>query len=150
VTFTPGWGAPERIVLPKLVSWTDHDNPGVRHYSGAAVYAKEFELTELPKDGRMVLDLGDVQVLASVKLNGCETGVVWKSPYALDVTDAVQRGRNRLEVRVVNVWVNRLIADAALPPEQRLTWASWNPFLAGDMLLPSGLLGPVQIRATRK
>lgn len=146
VTFTPGWGAPERIDLPKLISWPEHENPDVRHYSGAAVYAKEFELTELPKGGRVVLDLGEVQVLASVKLNGQELGLVWKPPYAVDVTDGIKRGRNRLEVRVVNVWVNRLIADAALPPGRRLTWASWTPYRAGDVPLPSGLLGPVVLR----
>ena len=94
----------------------------------------------------MVLDLGEVQVLASVKLNGQELGLVWKPPYAVDVTDGIKRGRNRLEVRVVNVWVNRLIADAALPPGRRLTWASWTPYRAGDVPLPSGLLGPVVLR----
>lgn len=146
VNFTPGWGAPERIELPELISWTEYENPGVRHYSGAAVYAKEFEMPQLATSERAVLDLGAVQVLASVKLNGRDLGVVWKQPYALDVTDALKPGRNRLEVRVVNVWVNRLIADAALAPEQRLTWASWSPFHPGDPLLPSGLLGPVVLR----
>lgn len=150
VKFTPGWGAPERIELPKLISWTEHDDAGVRNYSGAAVYAMEFEMPQLATGECTVLDLGGVQVLASVKLNGRDLGVVWKQPYALDVTGALKPGRNRLEVRVVNVWVNRLIADAALPPEQRLTWASWSPFRAGDALLPSGLLGPVQIRMAGK
>jgi hypothetical protein len=95
-----------------------------------------------------VLDLGQVQTLALVKINGKELGPLWTGPYALDVTAAARTGNNHLEVRVVNVWVNRLIADAALPPGQRLTWASWNPFRPDDPLLPSGLLGPVQIRAS--
>ena len=147
VNFAPGWGAPDRIQLPKLMSWTEHENVGVRHYSGAAVYMKEFEMPELRRGERVMLDLGEVQVLASVKLNDRGMGVLWKPPYAVDVADALKPGHNRLEVRVVNVWVNRLIADAALPPEQRLTWASWNPFRPGDALLPSGLLGPVQLRS---
>ena len=146
VKFSPGWGAPEQIQLTDLMSWTDHADPGVQHYSGSAVYTKDFDWPALRPGERVTLDLGQVAVLAAVKLNGHELGVVWKEPYALDVTPALQPGPNRVEVRVVNLWVNRLIADSALPPEQRLTWVTWSPFRPSDRLLPSGLLGPVLLR----
>jgi len=93
-----------------------------------------------------VLDLGEVKVLAAVKLNGHDLGVVWKTPYALDITRALQSGKNSLEVRVVNTWVNRLVTDAGLPAEKRLTWTTDNPYHPSDPLLPSGLLGPVFLR----
>ena len=147
VRFTPGWGAPEHIEMPRLQSWTDNADPGVQHYSGAAVYTQEFELRTLPASGRVVMDLGGVAVLAVAKLNGRDLGVAWKSPYAFDVTSALRRGHNTLEVRVENLWVNRLIADAGLPEAERKTWVTWNPQKTTDALLPSGLLGPVVLRA---
>ena len=145
VRFTPGWGAPEQVVFNNLISWTEHPDFGVRHYSGTAIYSNEFELAPVPSGKRIILDLGKVSVLAAVKLNGRDLGVVWKEPYALDVTGALRPGKNSLEIRVVNLWVNRLIADAGLPPEKRLTWATWNPYRSNDKLLPSGLLGPVKL-----
>ena len=148
VQFTPGWGAPEQITIPKLISWTDHSDPGIQHYSGPAIYTKDFELPVLPSGERIILDLGKVAVLASVKLNGHNLGVVWKEPYALDVTGALKPGRNTLDVRVVNTWVNRLIADAGLPDGKRLTWTTDNPYHPTDPLLPSGLLGPVYLRSS--
>ena len=62
------------------------------------------------------------------------------------MTKALRYGKNRLEVKVVNVWTNRLIADAGLPESQRVSWATYNPYKPGDRLLPSGLLGPVVLR----
>jgi hypothetical protein len=97
---------------------------------------------------RIILDLGKVAVLAAVKLNGRDFGVVWKEPYAIDVTDGLRPGRNELEIRVVNTWVNPLIGFAALPEDQRVTWATWSPFRLGDALQSSGLLGPVVLRSS--
>ena len=146
VRFTPGRGAPQRAEFPALISWPKHDNPGIQHFSGAAVYSKTFDLPVLAAGERVTLDLGEVAVLAAVTLNGRDLGVVWKKPYALDVTAALRAGRNELEIRVVNTWVNRLIADVALPEADRITWLTWNPCRPGDALLPSGLLGPVVLR----
>jgi hypothetical protein len=92
------------------------------------------------------VDLGEVHALASVRLNGHDLSVVWKSPFAINATNALRAGRNELEVRVVNTWVNRLIADAALPADQRLTWTTDNPYRATDPLVISGLLGLVCLR----
>jgi hypothetical protein len=147
VRFSSGGGAPEQSSFPELISWSDHPDAGVRHFSGAAVYTKDFDLPEIPPGRRLILDLGKVAVLASVKINGRDLGVLWKQPFAIDVTDALRPGRNNLEIRVVNTWVNRLIGDAALPEDQRIAWATWSPFKPGDALPPSGLLGPVMLRS---
>ncbi|MFO1512974.1 MAG: glycosyl hydrolase, partial [Verrucomicrobiota bacterium] len=145
VRFTPGWGAPEQVTFTNLVSWTDYPDAGVRYYSGSATYTKDFKLPALRPGERITLDLGKVAVLASVKLNGHDFGVLWKEPHALDVTGALKPGQNTLEVRVVNTWGNRLIADAGLPKSERKTWATWNPYRPDEKLLPSGLLGPVRL-----
>jgi hypothetical protein len=145
VRFTPGWGAPDSVDMPRLQSWTEAADHGVRHYSGSATYTREFDWSET-RDGRVWLDLGKVAVVASVTFNGRPLGTAWKSPYAFDITDALKGGRNQLEVRVTNVWTNRLILDSGLPEAERKTWVTWNPYKPRDALLPSGLLGPVTLR----
>ena len=149
VRFQPGSGVPEQLTFPELISWTEHSDSGVRNYAGTATYVQEFELSTVPA-GKVVLDLGRVEVVASVSLNGVELGALWKAPFATDVTRALRPGKNRLEVKVANVWTNRLIADAGLPASKRISWATYNPYKAGDRLLPSGLLGPVLLRAVSK
>ena len=67
----------------------------------------------------MVLDLGRVEVVAEVFVNGRRAGAVWKEPYRVDITDAVRAGANQLEVRVTTLWPNRLIGDEQLPPEDQ-------------------------------
>lgn len=148
IRFPPGLGAPAQASLPELIPWNQHADPGIRHFSGAATYFKSFESAAKPTGARMFLDLGTVNILAAVKLNGRDLGVLWKEPFAIDITEALQTGRNDLEIRVVNTWVNRLIADAALPEDRRISWATWSPFKPGDTLQPSGLMGPVVLRVS--
>jgi len=149
VGFQPNLGAPEQLKFPELISWTQHSDPGVRNYSGTATYVQEFDLSAIPA-GKVMLDLGIVDVVASVSLNGVDLGALWKASFAVDVTKELRPGKNRLEVKVANVWSNRLIADAGLPESKRVSWASYNPYKAGDRLLSSGLLGPVQLRTSGK
>ena len=94
-----------------------------------------------------MLDLGKVDVIASVAVNGQSFGDVWKPPFAVDVTSALHPGKNHFEVKVANLWTNRLIADAKLPEAQRLTWTNYPMYRPDARRLPSGLLGPVVLRA---
>jgi hypothetical protein len=91
---------------------------------------------------------GDVQVMARVKLNDHDLGILWKPPYRVDITAALQPGSNTLEIRVANLWPNRMIGDAALPAADRFTWSSYEPFTQDTPLPKSGLLGPVTIHRT--
>ena len=54
---------------------------------------------------------------------------------------------NVLEISVVNLWANRLIRDAALPPAEQVTKTDKNPFKKDHALFPSGLYGPVTLLA---
>ena len=146
--FPPKWGAPDQVTLDKLISWTTHADAGVRHFSGTATYTTEFAWQGGAAQTKYFLDLGAVRELAQVFINGQDLGVLWKPPFRVEITGALKAGQNRLEVRVTNLWPNRLIGDAALPKEKRLTWSTFEqPYQAGDPLLPSGLLGPVEIQA---
>ena len=145
VAFEPRLGGPESIRFDKLIDWTRHDEPGIRHYSGKAVYDIAFQLGEQTKNQRTFLNLGRVKDLAEVRLNGRRLGVLWCSPWRVEITAALQPGQNSLQVTVVNQWVNRLIGDASLPAEKRIARTTWNPYKPDSPLLESGLLGPLRL-----
>jgi hypothetical protein len=145
VQFQSGRGAPEQIVMEQLTDWSQHPDTGVKYFSGQATYRTTFSLDPKleAKDSRWVLDLGQVFVCAQVKLNGQDVGIVWRSPFQVEITRAIRPGENVLEITVANLWPNRLIGDQSLPPEKRIAWTTWNPYTKDTPLLRSGLLGPV-------
>ena len=143
VRFTPGWGAPAQATFDKLLSWSEHPDPGIRYYSGTARYATRIDL---PAGREWTLDLGDVREIAEVWLNGQPLGILWKKPFTVKLASGARVGPNELEIEVVNLWPNRLIGDQQLPPEKRLTNTNITKFTADSPLMPSGLLGPVVLR----
>lgn len=152
--FQPNRGAPERLTLDALTDWSQHADAGVRFFSGTATYRKTFDWKPLAstianRQSPIFLDLGRVEVMARVRLNGQDVGVVWKTPFRLDVSDALRPGENVLEITVANLWPNRLIGDAGLPEPQRIAWTTWNPFTKDTALLESGLLGPVTLEVLK-
>jgi hypothetical protein len=128
VTFPANRGAPPRVTLPRLISLHRHSDPGVRYFSGSATYSKPVAIpvSAAGKKKRLYLDLGRVEVLAEVRWNGKDLGIAWKPPYRLDITDVAGPGDNRLEVRVTNLWPNRLIGDEFLPPENEYSTKGTN------------------------
>jgi len=122
VNFPPKLGAPAQIILPELISLHKHSNAGVKYFSGTAVYTKTFSLANKSAGNkRWLLDLGRVEVIAEVRLNGNHLGTLWKRPYRVDVTEALQEGLNKLEVSVTNLWPNRLIGDEQLQDPDKFT-----------------------------
>jgi hypothetical protein len=93
--------------------------------------------------------------MAAVRVNGVELGVLWKPPFAVEITRAVRAGRNSLTLRVTNTWRNRLIGDYGKPAGERETFVvpmlrkgqPWLPGGPGAALSPAGLLGPVTLRS---
>ena len=172
VEFDPKWGGPGSINFENLKSWSDHIEDGVRYYSGTATYRKIFKFDQpevWTPNSRIHLDLGKVASLGDVTLNGQHLGIVWNSPYRVDVTHAIKSGPNTLEVQVANVWVNRLIGDEHLPedsdrapdgqllkwpgwvlegkksPTGRFTFTTYRQWSKDNPLIQSGLLGPVRL-----
>lgn len=171
VHFQPNRGAPDKIAFESLTDWGRHANEGVKYFSGTATYTKTITPPAgwLAGNRRCYLDLGRVAVIAQVKLNGKNLGILWKPPFRVDVTDALRGGENRLEVKVVNLWINRMIGDEQLPedsdrnpngtlkewpqwvnegqpsPAGRFTFTSWRLWKKDSPLQESGLLGPVRL-----
>lgn len=171
VCFPPNQGAPQKELFDTLSSWSVSPKEGIRHFSGTAVYKKNFSIPKnLMKSGySLELDLGSVRVIAEVIVNGKNLGVIWKAPFTVNLDHAVHEGINELEVRITNLWPNRLIGDEGLPedselsgrsikewpewllnhterPSKRTTFTTYRHWNKEDHLLPSGLLGPVIIR----
>ena len=147
VAFDPHWGGPATTNFPILSDWTQHPDEGIRNYSGTAVYSKTFDLPEkFPIGKPLFLDLGTVHEIAEVTLNGKKLGTLWCPPYRVEITDVVKQSGNRLEIKVINTWFNRVLHDQSLPQAQRLT--STNIRLKSKLTpLPSGLFGPILLSA---
>jgi hypothetical protein len=157
VSFPSNWGAPPSVQLDQLISWTNHADAGVKYFSGTANYTKNLQAPqEWFKPGtKLVLDLGTVKEVAEVSVNGTPAQLLWRPPFRADVTGALKPGANRLEIKVTNLWANRMIGDQELPKEKRYTWSTFDPYRK-DLpiaqtyhlgLLESGLLGPVKVSA---
>jgi len=144
VRFQEGRGAPEEVELQSLASLSESDVPGIRYFSGTATYTKEFRWRGKLVDG-ILLDLGEVGDMARVFLNGVDLGLAWKVPYRVDVSPALKKGLNKLEIRVTNTWVNRTIGDEQPGVVKRITYVPYKEYEADDPLLPSGLMGPVRL-----
>lgn len=149
VQFNSSLGGPkEAITLSSLTDWAQHPDSAIRFYSGTAVYSKTFNYHG--QKGKTVwLNLGAVNNLAQVFVNGKDCGVAWTAPYRIDISKAVKEGKNTIQIEVVNTWNNRLVGDSHLPKEKRITYTAY-PFKMEDKpLLPAGLLGPVVVEVER-
>ena len=173
VRFDPKWGGPASVIFDKLADWTSHPEPGIRYYSGTAIYQKTFDGASGNR-----LDLGVVNHIARVRINGRDLGVVWTAPWNVGIpTGLLKPTGNQLEIEVTNVWANRLIGDEQEPadcewspghhfkgqggflkrfpdwfvenkprPSQgRYCFTTWNYFTQQSPLVPSGLVGPITL-----
>ncbi len=135
---------PEHVTLDRLISWSDHPDAGVKYFSGTAAYSKTIAVPAglLDARRRFYLDLGQVAVMAQVELNGHDLGILWKAPYRVDVTGVLRPGDNDLEVKVVNLWINRLIGDEQLPEDSERnsngTLKQWPEWLIKGQPSPTG------------
>lgn len=137
-------GPKEVVKTDKLFDWATSSDKAIANYSGTAVYTTSLDLKSVPS-GRTMLDLGNVMVMAKVKVNGKDAGGAWTYPYRVDITPYLKSGKNVIEVEVANNWRNRMIADSALPESDRTSYCNLSLFTPGDTLQASGLMGPVKV-----
>jgi len=171
VAFDTAWGGPASIEFNTLSDWSKRPEDGIRFYSGIALYSKTFDLPaslSSVNKSDIYLNLGKVMNLARVKLNGKDLGVVWTAPWEVNITDAVKKKNNRLEIEVANLWINRLIGDESMPwdgiekdkwpewllnsttrPTKRYTFTTHRYYKANDPLVESGLIGPVTLTLSK-
>lgn len=147
VEFQEGRGAPEEVAFSALSSFTESKEPGIRYFSGIATYRNSFIFDgEVPASA--VLDLGQVNDIAEVYVNGTLCGTAWKAPYRVDVSEPLRRGENMLEIRVANPWANRIIGDQQPETREKVTWTDMRYYFPTSPLRSAGLLGPVKLSTT--
>lgn len=147
LSFQEKRGAPSQTTLQTLTAWNENSDQGIKYFSGTGTYSRKIEApADWIKSGtNLWLDLGNVKNLAEVIVNGKSLGVVWHPPFRINLTGAVKQGENSLEIRVTNLWVNRLIGDQQPGVEKKITYTTMIFYRADSPLMPSGLLGPVRI-----
>ncbi|MFC2087708.1 glycosyl hydrolase, partial [Bacteroidota bacterium] len=165
VTFPEGWGAPPQKRFAELKSWTEFEEEGIKSFSGTATYYNTITVDEnrLEQNQSIIIDLGEVRDIAEVYINNTSAGILWKKPYAVDITNLLNPGENDLKIEVVNLWINRLSGDMLLDPEDRYCKTN-QPYITEknqigrnpgweDQIFhiqPAGLLGPIKFISTKK
>jgi hypothetical protein len=149
VGFQPERGAPDQAIIETLVPWNENADLGIKYFSGTGTYSKTLQAPAewFNQGSQLWLDLGSVKNLAEILVNGKSLGIVWKTPFRVNVTGAMKEGENKLEIKVTNLWVNRLIGDMQPGVKKKITYTTMPFYRADSPLFPSGLLGPVTIHS---
>ncbi len=153
LSFPENWGAPPSVLLDTLISWTDHPEEGIKYFSGTATYTNNLQISknDLESEQELLLNLGEVLDVAEVVVNDKSAGVLWTKPYELDIRDFVKEGSNKVEIKITNMWINRLTGDMDLPEDEKFCRTN-RPYITKDYsaigdetyrVQPAGLLGPV-------
>ncbi|HNP21808.1 MAG TPA: glycosyl hydrolase [Panacibacter sp.] len=152
VSFQKDRGAPAAATFDKLASFTENADAGIKYFSGTAAYTKTVNAPAswFTKDAELWLNLGEVKNIAEVSVNGKSLGILWKKPFRVNVTGALKQGDNTIEIKVTDLWVNRLIGDAQPGVTNKITYTTMPFYQANSKLLPAGLLGPVQVMSVNR
>jgi hypothetical protein len=144
--FDTASGGPAKLIqMEELRDWTRTKDTAIKFYSGTVVYSNSFDAYRVTDN--MWLELTDLHDIATVKVNGKDCGTLWVAPYTLNITEAIKKGINTIEIAVTNTWHNRLIADNIFPPDRRRTFTTAPFRLDRKPLLPAGLIGEVRVMA---
>jgi hypothetical protein len=168
IKFDTTWGGPEMTETDSLYDWSKSSVAGIRYYSGIAVYTKSFDMPDdagIQEKTQLFMDFGKLKNMGRIKLNGKDLGIVWTAPWQVNITDALKRKGNQLEIEVANLWINRLIGDESQPwdgvkdnkwpdwllngtprESKRFTFTTHRYYKENDTLAESGMMGPVTIK----
>lgn len=150
VAFQEGRGAPASTVMTTLTPLNENADESIRYFSGVASYRNRFDTPVGWAEGAPLwLDLGEVNDIAEVRVNGQQAGGIWHAPWRIDIGHLARAGANDIEIRVANRWINRLIGDAQPGVEEKIGFTVLPTYAADAPLRPSGLVGPVTLLVER-
>ena len=126
-----------------LFDWSKDTDNKIKYYSGTATYRSVFLWKDNSHKKQVYLQLGKVDVMASVRIIGVDCGTAWTAPYQVEIGNTLKKGTNTIEIQVVNTWANAINgSDKGKPPFPGI-WTNAKYRLSGDLLLESGLIGPI-------
>jgi alpha-L-rhamnosidase/Glycosyl hydrolases family 2, sugar binding domain len=137
--------ANKSIEMNKLVSLTENQDADIKYFAGTASYENTFQVSAIDILAQYSIDLGDVKNIAELIVNGKNIGIAWKKPFVFDISEAIQAGENTIQVKVTNLWPNRLIGDAQPGVTNKTTFTTMPFYQANSPLFPSGLMGEVKL-----
>ncbi|MBC8005880.1 MAG: hypothetical protein H7X84_10435 [Verrucomicrobia bacterium] len=117
VAFAPKTDQKFELEFPELIDFSKHSSKSVNYFAGTATYRKIVSVNKTSPKTRFLLDLGEMNDIAEVRVNGKSAGVLWYPPYQTDITDWLVAGENELEILVTTNWANRLIGDEHEPAD---------------------------------
>lgn len=149
VTFDAKMGGPADVQhFSSLEDWTKSTDEHIKYFSGTAQYQNVFKVKK-DKKASYRLKLNLLNSAAEVVVNGQSAGIIWCSPWDIDITPQLKNGKNKIEIRVCNTLWNRLVGDASLPESERITWQNYMLAKPQDKLVPSGLVGDITLTEYR-
>ena len=144
--FDKKYGGPQqKVIFDSLVSWTESPDLSIKYYSGTVIYRNSFNLSDKDFSKKGWIELDSVFNMATVKINGIDCGTMWTQPFTTEITKALKKGINTIEIEVSNTWHNRLIRDNMLPEDKRITWTTAPFYLKDKPLLPAGITGKIKL-----
>ena len=147
LSFPSGWGEPASVPVERFQSWTESANPGIRYFSGTALYRTTLHIPagSLAPNRQLWLQLGQVREIATVMVNGKSAETLWRPPFAARIDPLLHPGENLIEIQVSNLWPNRLIGDLQSSAREKFTRTNVEAYSQDSQLLPSGILQPVTL-----
>ena len=119
VRFEPKLDSAFERDVAEPMDFSQQTDPALRYFASTAIYRKEVSLpdTLLQAGKQILLDLGEMHDLATVRVNGQAVDTLWYPPYCTDITRPLKSGSNQLEIAVTTNWANRLIGDEQYPAD---------------------------------
>ena len=135
---------------PKVLMSGDWVKQGYPFYGGEMVYQQTVNLTKKPGE-KLFLELGELcGVVAKVRVNGKDSGLIGWEPFVVDITAQAKTGKNIIEIELVSSLRN-LLGPHHVKPGVKY-WASAHSFQDGAnwtnkySLVPYGIISGVKVK----
>ena len=120
------------------------DSEAYQHFCGTIIYQKTINMgKDVARNVSTILDLGLVEGVSEVFVNGQSAGVQYFGRRIYDIGKQLKEGQNDIEIRVTTTMGNYLKTFSR--EENPTTWIYVNHPRREQPLQPMGMIGPVKL-----